>query len=262
MPCLNEARTVACCVTTAATALQQRGVPGEVIVADNGSEDGSPELARAAGARVVHIADRGYGNALRGGIAAARGAYVVMGDADGTYDFSQIGLFLDLLDRGFDLVVGNRFRGGIRPGAMPALHRYLGTPVLTCLLRLFHRSRIGDSQCGLRAFRKHAYDSWGLTSTGMELASEMIACACRCGARLAEVPTPLYPDARGRRPHLRPLRDGYRHLRLILDLWRRDERPRQQPIRAPHSFLAAPRNTALCSLAVAAPGPADQPSDF
>lgn len=219
MPCLNEANTVGLCVSAAQTALRQREQAAEIIVADNGSSDGSPELACRAGARVVRVPERGYGQALRGGIAAARGRYIVMGDTDDSYDFAQIGPFLNALERGSDLVVGNRFRGGIEPGAMPWLHRRLGTPVLSLLLALLHGSPIGDSQCGLRAFRKAAYDGWGLSSTGMEFASEMIVRACQCGAHIAEVPTPLRPDAPERRPHLRPFRDGWRHLRLIVGLW-------------------------------------------
>src|SRR5579875_604127 len=219
IPCLNEVRTVGRCVATALAALRERGLPAEVLVADNGSSDGSPEAARDAGARVVPVREAGYGNALRGGIAAARGNYIVIGDADDTYDFSQVGGLLDVLERGYDLVVGNRFHGGIAPGAMPWMHRRIGTPFLTRLLALLHGSPLGDSQCGLRAFRKDAYESWGLTSSGMEFASEMIARACRCGARLAEAPATLSPNPQGRTPHLRPFRDGWRHLRLILGLW-------------------------------------------
>jgi glycosyltransferase involved in cell wall biosynthesis len=219
MPCLNEARTVGRCVTTALAALRNRGVPAEIIVADNGSSDDSPEAARAAGARVVSVQERGYGSALRGGIAASQGHYIIIGDADATYDFSQIGALLDVLENGYDLVVGNRFLGGIAPGAMPWLHRRIGTPLLSRLLALLHGSPVGDSQCGLRAFRKDAYESWGLTSSGMEFASEMIARACRRGARLAEAPTTLSPNPQGRKPHLRPFHDGWRHLRLILGLW-------------------------------------------
>ncbi len=218
MPCLNEARTVGPCVVRARVTLQRLGVAGEVIVADNGSSDGSPHAAREAGARIVGVPARGYGNALRGGIAAARGPYVVVGDSDGSYDFGEIGPFLELLDRGHDLVVGNRFRGGIRPGAMPWLHRRVGTPLLTALLRRLFGTPVGDSQCGLRAFRKEAYETWELGSPGMEFASEMLVRATLGGACIAEVPTPLYPDGRGRRPHLRPFRDGWRHLYLLLVL--------------------------------------------
>ncbi len=225
MPCLNEVRTVGRCVATALAALRERGAPAEIIVVDNGSSDGSPEAARKSGARVVLVRERGYGSALRAGIAAARGRYVVMGDADDTYDFSHIGVLLDVLVSGYDLVVGNRFHGGIAPDAMPWLHRRIGTPLLSRLLTLLHGSPVGDSQCGLRAFRKDAYESWGLTSSGMEFASEMIARACRCGARLAEVPTTLAPNPQGRKPHLRPFRDGCRHLRLILGLWWQRRRP-------------------------------------
>jgi glycosyltransferase involved in cell wall biosynthesis len=221
MPCLNEAVTVGRCVETALAALRDRDVSGEVIVADNGSSDGSAEVARKAGARVVAVMERGYGAALRGGIAAAQGDFIVMGDADDTYDFSHLGILLDALESGYELVVGNRFQGSIGPGAMPWLHRRIGTPILTRLLVVLHGSPLGDSQCGLRAFRKDHYESWGLSSSGMEFASEMIARACRCGARITEVPTTLSPDRRGRTPHLRPFRDGWRHLRLILKLWLR-----------------------------------------
>jgi glycosyltransferase involved in cell wall biosynthesis len=228
MPCLNEARTVGRCVATALSALRDRGTTAEVIVADNGSGDGSPEVAHAAGARVVPVLERGYGSALRGGIAAARGNYVVIGDADDTYDFSRIGPLLDALESGYDLVVGNRFQGGIAPGAMPWLHRQVGTPLLTRLLALLHGSPVGDSQCGLRAFRTNAYESWGLNSPGMEFASEMIARACRCGARVTEVPATLSPDLRERTLHLRPFRDGWRHLRSILGLWWQGRRSPQR----------------------------------
>lgn len=219
MPCLNEAGTVGPCVATALSALRDRVVSGEVIVADNGSRDGSADVARQAGAGVVFVRERGYGSALRGGIAACRGNYVIIGDADDTYDFTRIGTLLDLLESGYDLVVGNRFQGGIAPGAMPWLHRRIGTPLLSRLLTLLHGSPVGDSQCGLRAFRKDAYESWGLTSSGMEFASEMIARACRHGARLAEAPTTLSQNPKGRTPHLRPIPDGWRHLRLIIGLW-------------------------------------------
>jgi glycosyltransferase involved in cell wall biosynthesis len=218
MPCLNEARTVGRCIDKALAALASLGLASEVLVADNGSSDGSAALAQAHGAHVLNVAATGYGNALRAGIAAARGRYVVVGDADDSYDFVHLRPFVDLLDQGFDLVLGNRFRGGIRAGAMPWLHRYVGNPLLTALLNLLYGSAVGDSQCGLRAFRKEAYESWGLLSSGMEFASEMVARASLHGARIAEVPTPLYPDGRDRRPHLRTFRDGWRHLRLLLAL--------------------------------------------
>jgi hypothetical protein len=216
MPCLNEARTVATCVAAARRFLQAAGVRGEVLVADNGSSDGSQELARAAGARVIGVPRRGYGSALHAGIASARGRYVVMGDADDSYDFSSLQAFLDMLRGGADLVIGNRFRGGIAPGAMPPLHRYLGNPVLSFVGRLFFRTDIGDFHCGLRGFSREAMQPLGLVSPGMEFASEMVAKAALAGLRIEEVPTTLRPDGRNRPPHLRTWRDGWRHLRFLL----------------------------------------------
>ncbi len=216
MPCLDEAATVARCVERARGAIARLGVAGEVIVADNGSRDGSPELAAGAGARVVAVAERGYGSALLGGIEAARGRYVVMGDADLSYDFGAIAPFVEELRRGADLVMGNRFRGGIEPGAMPALHRYLGNPLLSGLGRLFFRSASRDFHCGLRAFRRDAVLRLDLQTTGMEFASEMIVKATLMGLRVCEVPTTLAPDGRSRAPHLRSFRDGWRHLRFLL----------------------------------------------
>lgn len=216
MPCLNEARTVGVCVTKAVESLRIMGVRGEVIVADNGSTDGSQEVATAAGARVVPVSSRGYGAALQGGIAAACGHYIVMGDADDSYDFSRLEPFLERLDAGDDLVMGNRFRGEIRPGAMPWHHRYVGNPVLTGILNLLYRSGIGDAHCGLRAFRKDAYDRLGLVTPGMEFASEMVVKATLAGLRMSEVPIVLQPDGRDRPPHLRSFRDGWRHLRFLL----------------------------------------------
>jgi glycosyltransferase involved in cell wall biosynthesis len=216
MPCLDEAATVGVCVQKAMQALEHHGIRGEVIVADNGSTDGSRELARACGARVVPIERRGYGSALQGGIAAARGRYVLMGDADDTYDFPQLGEFVAKLREGFDLVMGNRFRGAILPGAMPPLHRYLGNPVLSGLGRLFFKSPVGDFHCGLRAFRKEAIEQLGLRTLGMEFASEMVVKASAFGLRVTEIPTTLAPDRRERPPHLRTWRDGWRHLRFLL----------------------------------------------
>jgi hypothetical protein len=216
MPCLNEARTVGTCVEKARAAMAELGVAGEVVVADNGSTDGSPELARARGARVVRAERRGYGATLQVGIAAARGRFVIMGDSDDSYDFTLLGPFLDRLGAGDDLVMGNRFRGGIMPGAMPWHHRYIGNPVLTGILNLFFRSPIGDAHCGLRGFRKEAYQGLNLTSPGMEFASEMVVKACLQGLRVSEVPVVLHPDGRDRRPHLRSFHDGWRHLRLLL----------------------------------------------
>ena len=216
MPCLDEARTVGRCVRKALAALDELGITGEVVVADNGSADGSPEAARMAGARVVSAERRGYGHTLQAGIAAARGRYVIMGDADDSYDFARIGPFIEHLRRGDDLVMGNRFRGGIRPRAMPWHHRYIGNPTLTGVLNLFFRSPIGDAHCGLRAVRKDTYQRLGLTSGGMEFASEMVVRACLNHLRISEVPVVLHPDGRDRQPHLRSFRDGWRHLRLLL----------------------------------------------
>jgi hypothetical protein len=216
MPCLNEVRTVRRCVAKALAELQRLGVRGEVIVADNGSTDGSPDAAKGAGARVVTVPDKGYGAALQGGIAAASGRYVIMGDADDSYDFGNLGPFLDRLRAGDDLVMGNRFLGGIRPSAMPWHHRYIGNPLLTGVLNLFFRSPIGDAHCGLRAFNKEAYRALELRAPGMEFASEMVIKACLRRQKISEVPTTLSPDGRGRPSHLRSLSDGWRHLRLLV----------------------------------------------
>jgi len=187
-----------------------------VLVADNGSTDGSPELATQAGGRVVAVAAKGYGNALRGGIAAARGKYILMGDADGSYDFSHLSRFVEKLRAGADLVMGNRFLGGIEPGAMPWKNRHIGNPVLSFIGRLFFRTGIGDFHCGLRAFSAEAYRRMDLRTTGMELASEMVIKSVLFGLRVEEVPTVLRKDGRDRPPHLRPWRDGWRHLRFML----------------------------------------------
>lgn len=216
MPCLNEARTVGRCVAKAVRALEHLGIAGEVIVADNGSSDGSQAIAGEHGARVVHIAQKGYGSALQGGIAAARGKFIIMGDADDSYDFGKIEGFIEKLRAGDELVMGNRFRGGIQRGAMPPLHRYFGNPLLSTLLKLFFGSPIGDCQSGLRAFRKDAYERLKLNTPGMEFASEMVVKSCLNGLRISEVPIMLHPDGRGRPPHLRSFRDGWRNLRLML----------------------------------------------
>jgi len=216
MPCLNESRTLSVCIQKALAAIEALGIRGEVIVADNGSTDGSQAIAAGLGARVVPVKDRGYGSALRGGIAAARGRYVIMGDADDSYDFTQLGDFLAKLNEGYDLAMGNRFQGGILPGAMPALHQFLGNPVLSWLGRLFFKSPVGDFHCGLRGFRKDSIDRLQLQTTGMEFSSEMVVKAMLFGLRVAEVPTILSPDGRGRPPHLRTWRDGWRHLRFLL----------------------------------------------
>ena len=216
MPCLDEAATVGRCVAKARAFLERSGIDGEVLVADNGSSDRSAEIARQAGARVVEVAQRGYGRALAAGIASARGRYVVMGDADDSYDFGRLEAFVEKLREGYPLVMGNRFRGGIRPGAMPALHRYLGNPVLSFVGRLFFGARVGDFHCGLRGFDRAAVAALGLRTPGMEFASELVVKAALAGWRIAEVPTTLYPDGRGRPPHLRSWRDGWRHLRFLL----------------------------------------------
>src|SRR5579859_5845701 len=216
MPCLNEAETVATCVHKAVGFLAESGIDGEVLVADNGSTDGSQRLAAEAGARVVPIAEKGYGNALMGGIAAARGKYVIMGDADDSYDFTNLMPFVTELRKGKELVMGNRFRGGIEPGAMPPLHKYLGNPVLSFLGRLFFPSAIGDFHCGLRGFSRQAALDLGLQATGMEFASEMVVKATLWGQNITEVPTTLKKDGRSRPPHLRSWRDGWRHLRFLL----------------------------------------------
>ncbi|HVU16313.1 MAG TPA: glycosyltransferase family 2 protein [Candidatus Didemnitutus sp.] len=216
MPCLNEARTIAGCVREAVTAMAAAGLRGEVVVADNGSNDGSQQLAVTAGARVVPVAAPGYGNALRGGFAAAAGRWIIMGDADGSYDFSHLPRFVERLRAGADLVLGNRFRGGIEPGAMPWKNRRIGNPVLSFLGRLFFRTGIGDFHCGLRGFSSAAYRRMELRTTGMEFASEMVIKSVVLGLRVEEVPTVLRRDGRDRPPHLRPWRDGWRHLRFML----------------------------------------------
>jgi hypothetical protein len=216
MPCLNEAETVATCVRKARRFLGDHHIDGEVLVADNGSTDGSQRLALDAGASVITVADVGYGNAVLGGIAMAQGRFIIMGDSDDSYDFTALMPFLDRLRAGIELVMGNRFRGGIAPGAMPALHRYLGNPVLSAIGRLFFRSRIGDFHCGLRGFRRDSVLRLGLQASGMEFASEMVVKATLAGQRVEEVPTRLSRDGRSRRPHLRSWRDGWRHLRFLL----------------------------------------------
>jgi len=216
MPCLNEAESLGICIQKANDALQALGINGEVIVADNGSSDGSQAIARGLGARIVDVKAKGYGSALLGGITAACGRFVIMGDADDSYDFSAIGPFVEKLRDGNDLVMGNRFAGGIRPGAMPALHRYLGNPVLSRIGRLFFNSPVGDFHCGLRGFRKAAIERLDLRTTGMEFASEMIVKATLMDLRITEVPTTLSPARRTRQPHLRTWRDGWRHLRFLL----------------------------------------------
>lgn len=217
MPCLNEAETVGVWGGgKALTFLKEHRVEGEVVVADNGSTDGSVEIAEGAGARVVHVPERGYGSALMGGIRAARGRHIIMGDSDNSYDFSNLMPFLERLREGYDLVMGNRFSGGIAPGAMPFLHKWLGNPVLTGIGRLFFGSPCGDFHCGLRGFGKRAAKRMGLQAPGMEFASEMVVKASLLRMRVAEVPTTLSKAGRSRPPHLRSWRDDWRHLRFLL----------------------------------------------
>ena len=216
MPCLNEALTVEACVRKARGYLERSGIAGEVLIADNGSTDGSQALAEAAGARVVRIAQKGYGAALIGGIAAARGRYVIMGDADDSYDFTDLDGFVDGLRRGFKLVMGNRFRGGIAPGAMPPLNRYLGNPALSFIGRLLFGAEVGDFHCGIRGFDREAMLELGLRAPGMEFASEMVVKAALARLPITEVPATLNPDGRDRPPHLRPWRDGWRHLTFMM----------------------------------------------
>ncbi len=216
MPCLNEAETLGICIEKALGFLRRSGISGEVLIADNGSSDGSQEIAARLGARVTHVPEKGYGAALIAGIAAARGRYVIMGDSDDSYDFSVLDPFIAKLRDGFDLVMGNRFKGGIAPGAMPPLHRYLGNPVLSTIGRIFFASPIRDFHCGLRGFSRDAMAALELRAPGMEFASEMVVKATMRGLRIAEVPTTLSPDGRSRPPHLRSWRDGWRHLRFLL----------------------------------------------
>ena len=219
MPCLNEAASVAFCVREAAAYLESRGIPGEVLIADNGSTDGSPELARSAGARVVCIPEKGYGNAIRGGIRAAGGKYIIVGDCDGSYDFSDLDPLLDQLRQGWHLVIGDRFSGSIQPGAMPFWHRYLGVPLLSWLGRWKFRVEVPDFHCGLRGFLRSAALEAGLQSSGMEFATEMIGRFADAGFRISWVPVPLRKDLRQHPGHLRTIPDGFRHLLLIL-LWK------------------------------------------
>jgi hypothetical protein len=216
LPCLNEAETLETCIRKAQQSIAELGVAGEVVVADNGSTDGSQDIARGLGARVVDVPRRGYGAALMAGIEASRGEYVLMADADDSYALESLGGFLEGLRGGSDLVMGNRFKGGIEPGAMPFLHKYLGNPVLSMLGRLFFRIPVGDFHCGMRAFRRDRLLELGLRTSGMEFASEMVVRASLSHYRITEVPTTLRPDGRSRAPHLKTWRDGWRHLRFLL----------------------------------------------
>lgn len=215
-PCLNEAETLEACVRRTLTALEGAGIPGEVVVADNGSTDGSQDIARRAGARVVDVPHRGYGNALRGGFLAARGRFLIHLDSDLSYPIEAIPRFVEELRRGPDLVMGSRLRGTIAPGAMPFLHRYVGTPVLTGISNLFFGCGVSDNNCGMRGLRRDAFDKLDLRTGGMEFASEMIIKASLLGLRIVEIPIDFAPDQRGRPPHLRTFRDGWRHLRFML----------------------------------------------
>ncbi len=216
MPCLNEEKTLGLCIEKIQRAFGELGVVGEVVVADNGSTDRSVEIAESLGARVVHEPRKGYGAALLAGIAAARGRIVIMADADDSYDWAALGDFVRKIEEGYDLVMGNRFKGGIEPGAMPPLHRYLGNPVLSTLARVMYRIPVNDFHCGMRAFTRDAFERMNVRTAGMEFATEMVVSAAHAGLRITEIPTKLYPDKRDRPPHLRSFRDGWRHLRFIL----------------------------------------------
>lgn len=216
MPCLNEAETLALCIEKAKGWIQRSGVESEILIADNGSTDGSQAIAIALGARVVPVTQKGYGSALFHGCVAAQGDYIIMGDSDDSYDFSRLDDFVNKLDEGYDLVMGNRFMGGIAKGAMPWKNRYIGNPVLTWVGRTLFSCPARDFHCGLRGFKRSAFQSMDLRTTGMEFASEMVIKANLFGMRIAEVPTTLSKDGRSRPPHLRPWRDGWRHLRFML----------------------------------------------
>ena len=216
MPCLNESETLAICIKKANEFFVTNAINGEVIIADNGSSDGSQEIALNHGAKVISIANKGYGNALKGGFENASGKYIIMGDADDSYDFSNLSPFVEKLREEADLVIGNRFKGGIKKGAMPFLHKYIGNPVLSFLGRLFFKSSIGDFHCGLRGFSKEAYLKMNLATSGMEFASEMIVKSHLLNLKIVEVPTILYKDGRSRKPHLNTWSDGWRHLRFLL----------------------------------------------
>lgn len=216
MPCLNEAETLAVCINKTQSFFERENINGEVIIADNGSTDGSQKIATDLNARMVNVPQKGYGSALRGGIEAANGKYVIMGDADDSYDFSNLMPYVIKLREGYDLVMGNRFKGGIKKGAMPFLHKYLGNPVLSFIGRLFFKSKIGDFHCGLRGFSKEAYYKMELKTTGMEFASEMIVKSSLKDLKITEVNTILSPDGRSRPPHLNTWRDGWRHLRFLV----------------------------------------------
>ena len=216
IPCLNEANSIAFCIDKALKAFQEAGIAGEVVIGDNGSTDGSIKIAEEHGARVAHAQLKGYGHALRSGIEAARGEFIIMGDADDSYDFSEVPRFVAKWREGYTVVMGNRFKGEIKPGAMPWHHKYIGNPILSGILKLLFHTSIGDSHCGMRGFTKDVYMRMDLRTTGMEFASEFVIKAAKVGAKMAEIPITLWPDKRGRPPHLRSFRDGWRHLRFML----------------------------------------------
>ncbi len=216
IPCLNEAQSIAFCIDKAIAACNEAGVRGEVVVSDNGSTDGSIDIAQKHGARVVHAPLKGYGHALQKGIEEARGQFIIMGDADDSYDFSEVPRFVAKWREGYKVVIGNRFKGEIKPGAMPWHHKYIGNPILSGILKLLFHSNIGDAHCGMRGFTKDVYQRMDLRTTGMEFASEFVIKAAKLGARMTEIPITLWPDKRGRPPHLRSFRDGWRHLRFML----------------------------------------------
>lgn len=216
MPCLNEVETLQICIEKAQGFMKRANIVGEIVIADNGSTDGSEDLASSLGARVIHVTQKGYGAAIGGGIIAARGKYIIMGDADDSYDFANLDAHVKALRQGNQLVMGNRFAGGVAPGAMPPLHRYIGNPVLSFIGRVLFKTKIGDFHCGLRGFDRAAIMELNLRTTGMEFASEMVVKATLGGLKIAEVPTTLSPDGRTRAPHLRSFRDGWRHLRFLL----------------------------------------------
>jgi glycosyltransferase involved in cell wall biosynthesis len=216
IPCLNEANSIGYCVEKAIGAFQTAGLRGEVVIGDNGSTDGSIEIAEKLGARVVHAEQKGYGAALQAGITASHGAFIVMGDADDSYDFAEVPRFVEAWHKGNDVVMGNRFKGEIKPGAMPWHHKYIGNPVLSGVLNVLFHANIGDSHCGMRGFTRAIYDKMDLRSTGMEFASEFVIKATQLDAKITEIPITLWKDKRGRPPHLRSFRDGWRHLRFML----------------------------------------------
>lgn len=217
IPCLNEEETIALCISKCFDAFETFGINGEVIVSDNGSLDKSIEISNSLGTKVYSCIDKGYGAALRNGFNEAKGKYILMADADNSYDFNQIGDFYMKIQEGYDMVIGTRLKGKIHKGAMPVLHRYLGTPVLTSLVNLFWGLKISDSQCGMRIFKKESFDKIQFESSGMEFATELLIRAAKDKWKIAEIPIEFSKDGRSRKPHLRPWRDGFRHLKLIIE---------------------------------------------